>query len=121
MVRQTGGGPGHVAGQLFDVTAGAAAGSLLFGLVSGGLHLALPWRSVWWLLLLALIVQVAGWLLITSSLPGLPASLSALLLLLQPAVALVLAAVILHQLPDLLQLAGAALVCCGVLYVSRSR
>ena len=121
MVRQTGGGPGHVAGQLFDVTAGAAAGALLFGLVSGGLQLALPWRSVWWLLLLALIVQVAGWLLITSSLPGLPASLSALLLLLQPAVALVLAAVILHQRPDLLQIAGAALVGCGVLSVSRSR
>jgi drug/metabolite transporter (DMT)-like permease len=120
VVRQSGGGAGHVAGQLFDVTAGAATGSLLFGLAGGGLRLALPWRSVWWLVLLALIVQVAGWLLITSSLPGLPASLSALLLLLQPAVALVLAAVVLHQRPNAVQILGAALVCGGVLTASRS-
>jgi drug/metabolite transporter (DMT)-like permease len=119
-VRQTGGGPGHVAGQLFDVTVGAAAGSLLFGLADGGVHLGLPWRSVWWLLALDLIVQVAGWLLITSSPPGLPASLSALLLLLQPAVALVLAAVVLHQRPNVPQITGAALVCAGVLIASRS-
>jgi drug/metabolite transporter (DMT)-like permease len=119
MIRQTAGQTRHVAGQLFDATLGATAGSLLFGLASGGPHLALPWRSLWWLLLLALVVQVAGWLLITASLPGLPASLSALLLLLQPAGSLLLAAVILNQRPTVLQIAGAGLVCCGVLIVSR--
>jgi drug/metabolite transporter (DMT)-like permease len=119
MIRQTAGQTRHVAGQLFDATLGATAGSVLFGLASGGLHLGLAWRSLWWLLLLALVVQVAGWLLITASLPGLPASLSALLLLLQPAVSLLLAAVILHQRPTVLQIGGAGLVCCGVLIVSR--
>jgi drug/metabolite transporter (DMT)-like permease len=117
--RQAGGQTRHVAGQLFDATVGTAAGSLLIGLAFGGLHLALPWRALWWLLLLALIVQVAGWMLITSSLPGLPASVSSLLLLVQPAAAMVLAAVILHQRPTLLQVTGAVLVCGGGLIVAR--
>jgi drug/metabolite transporter (DMT)-like permease len=119
IIRQTGDQTRHVAGQLFDATAGTTAGSLVIGLAFGGLHLAVPWRSLWWLLLLALIVQVAGWMLITSSLPGLPASVSSLLLLVQPAAALVLAAVILHQRPTLLQVAGALLVCGGGLIVAR--
>ena len=64
--------------------------------------------------------QTAGWLLITSSLPRLPAALSSLLLLLQPAAAMVLAAVVLGERPTLLQLAGAVLVCAGVLAVART-
>jgi drug/metabolite transporter (DMT)-like permease len=39
----------------------------------------------------------------------------------QPAVALVLAAVVLSQRPTLIQLAGAVLVCCGVLVVARAQ
>jgi drug/metabolite transporter (DMT)-like permease len=73
------------------------------------------WRSFGWLLLLALLSQTLGWLLITSSLPRLPAAVSSLLLLLQPAAALVLAAVVLHELPTFLQITGALLVCLGVL------
>jgi drug/metabolite transporter (DMT)-like permease len=115
IMRQTAGQGRHVAGQLFDATAGAALGALLLGLVSGGPHLAIPWQSLGWLLVLTVTSGVVGWLLITWSLPRLPAAVSALVLLLEPAGALVLAAVVLHQRPSPIQIAGAALVCGGVL------
>ncbi len=118
ILRRTSGGTPHVAGPLAEATAGAAAGSLLLGLAFGGLQLQIPWPSFWWLLLLSLTSQTIGWLLITSSLPKLPAAVSSLLLLLQPAAAMVLAAAVLGERPSLLQLAGALLVCCGVLAAS---
>jgi drug/metabolite transporter (DMT)-like permease len=115
ILRQSAGDARHVAGQLFDATAGATAGALLFGLVFGGLQLAIPWHALGWLLLLSLVVQVAGWLLITASLPQLPAALSSMLLLLQPAGAMILAAIALSQRPTAIQLAGAAIACGGVI------
>lgn len=121
ILRQSAGQTRHVAGQVFDATAGATAGTVLLGLAFGGLHLAVSWSALGWLLLLALLVQTAGWLLITSSLPRLPAAVSSLLLLVQPAAALVLAAVILNQRPTLIQYAGAILVLCGVLAVTRNQ
>jgi drug/metabolite transporter (DMT)-like permease len=121
ILRQSAGPARHVAGQVFDATAGAAAGTVLLGLAFGGLRLAVSWSALGWLLLLALLVQTIGWLLITSSLPRLPAAVSSLLLLVQPAAALVLAAVILDQRPTLIQYAGAVLVLSGVLAVTRMR
>jgi drug/metabolite transporter (DMT)-like permease len=120
ILRQAAAQARHVAGQLFDATAGAAVGALVLGLVFGGFSLAVPLRAVVWLVLLALLVQTAGWLLITSSLPRLPAAVSSLMLLVQPAAAMVLAAIILGQRPSLLQVAGAALVCGGVLAMARN-
>jgi hypothetical protein len=70
---------------------------------------------------LALLSGVVGWLLITWSLPRLPAAVSALLLLLEPVAALILAAIVLGQRPSLIQIAGAVLVCGGVLIVARSQ
>jgi drug/metabolite transporter (DMT)-like permease len=121
IMRQTAGSARHVAGQLADATAGAAVGSLLIGLAFGGLDLHIPWPSFGWLLALALISQTAGWLLITSSLPGLPAAVSSLLLLLQPAATMVLGSIVLHQRPTLIQVAGGVLVCSGVLAVTWMR
>jgi drug/metabolite transporter (DMT)-like permease len=121
ILRQTAGDARHVAGQLFDATAGAAAGALLLGLAFGGLDLAIPWRSLFWFLVLTLTSGIVGWLLITWSLPRLPAALSALVLLLEPAGALILADIVLRQPPSPLQLLGAALVCGGVLVVARNR
>ena len=120
ILRQTATGTPHAAGPLAEATVGATAGSLLLGAAFGGLQLHIPWHSFGWLLLLAMSSQTAGWLLITSSLPRLPAAVSSLLLLLQPAAAIVLAAIVLGQRPSLLQLAGAVLVCGGVLAVSWS-
>jgi len=114
-LRRTGGQTPHVAGQLADATIGAAIGAIILGLPFGGLQFGLSWHSFGWLLLLAMLSQTVGWLLITSSLPRLPAAVSSLLLLLQPAAALALAAIVLHQQPTLLQVGGALLVCLGVL------
>ena len=115
ILRQTSAGTPHIAGPLAEVTTVAALGSLLLGLAFGGLQLDVPWSSLRWLLLVSVTSQTVGWLLITASLPRLPAAMSSLLLLLQPAAALVLADVVLGERPALVQVAGAALVCLGVL------
>jgi drug/metabolite transporter (DMT)-like permease len=121
ILRQTAGEGRHPVGQLFDATAGAAAGALLLGLGFGGVHLGIRWQSLGWFLVLTVSSGIVGWLLITSSLPRLPANLSALLLMLEPAAAMVLADVVLGQRPSLTQVAGAALVCGGILTVASTR
>jgi drug/metabolite transporter (DMT)-like permease len=119
ILRQATSGAPHVAGPLAEATLGAAAGALLLGLAFGGLRLDIPLPSLGWLLLLAMTSQTAGWLLITSALPKLPAAVASLLLLLQPAASILLAAGVLAERPSALQLAGAALVCGGVLAATR--
>ena len=119
ILRSTGDRTPHVAGQLADATAGAAAGSIVLGLMTGGLQLRIPWPSFFWLLTLALLSGTLGWLLITSSLPKLPAAVSSLLLLLQPAGALALADAVLGERPTAIQVGGAVLVCLGVLAITR--
>jgi drug/metabolite transporter (DMT)-like permease len=118
ILRRTSAETPHVAGPLAEVTAGAALGSVLLGLAFGGLQLHIPWPSFGWLLLLSVTSQTIGWLLITSSLPRLPAAISSLTLLLQPAAAMFLAAIVLSERPTLVQIAGAVVVCTGVLTVS---
>jgi drug/metabolite transporter (DMT)-like permease len=113
-------GLAQIAGPLADATLGAALASLALGLLLGQLSFHISLAAFGWLALLALVSQTLGWLFITSSLPHLPASISSLLLLLQPAAALVLAAVVLSQRPTLIQLLGVTLVCAGVLITARS-
>jgi drug/metabolite transporter (DMT)-like permease len=115
ILRQSTSGRPHVAGPLADATLGAAAGALLLGLAFGGFTVHVPLASLGWLLLLAMTSQTAGWLLITSSLPRLPAAISSLLLLLQPVASIGLAAIVLSERPTPVQLGGAVLVCGGVL------
>jgi drug/metabolite transporter (DMT)-like permease len=118
IMRRASAGVPHVAGPLAEATAGAAVGSLALGSAFGGLQLHIPWPSFGWLLLLSLTSQTIGWLLITSSLPRLPAAISSLTLLLQPAAAMLLAAAVLGERPSLIQVAGAVVVCGGILWVS---
>jgi len=118
ILRRSSAGTAHIAGPVADASAGTAIASLAFGLVFGGLSLHPLWPAIGWLAMLALLSQTAGWLLITASLPRLPAVVSSLMLLLQPAVSLVLAALILGQQPTLLQIAGAALTCGGAVAAS---
>jgi drug/metabolite transporter (DMT)-like permease len=114
-------GRNHVAGPLVDATAGAAIASLVLGLAIGQMRFSLSGQSLFWLVLLALVSQTLGWLLITASLPHLPAALSSILLLLQPAASLALAAIVLSQRPTVLQVLGAVLVCGGVVLAARAR
>lgn len=102
------------AGALFDMSLVAAIVSLACGLVIGVDDLAPAWPSAAWLVTLALTSQVLGWLLITVSLPRLPAARTSIILTIQPVGSVVLGAVLLGQEPSGLQLCGVALILGGV-------
>ncbi len=102
------------AGPLLDATAAAAVVSAAAGAIIGDVDLVPSWPSHAWLGLLALTSQVIGWLLISVSLPRLPAALTSVLLLLQPVGAVALAVIILGEDPSALQLAGTVVVLAGV-------
>ena len=59
--------------------------------------------------------QVIGWLLITTSLPRLPAAITSLTLTVQPVGSVALAALILAEAPTALQLVGVAVVLVAVI------
>jgi drug/metabolite transporter (DMT)-like permease len=114
------------AGPLFDATASATVVAILIAGSYGAVDLVPSWPAHGWLALLALSSQVVGWLLISVSLPRLPAALTSLMLLIQPVSAVALAALILHQYPSTLQIAGVVVILAGVLFAagdggSRSR
>ncbi len=98
------------AGPLFDATATAALVCVVAGLIIGDAELVPKWPGAGWLITLALTSQVLGWLLITTSLPRLPAALTSLLLTIQPVGSVALAALIFGESPSALQLVGVAMV-----------
>jgi len=103
------------AGPLFDATATGAIGCIVAGLVIGDANLVPTWPSAGWLVTLALTSQVIGWLLISISLPRLPAAMTSLLLTVQPVGSVALAAIIFSESPTGLQLGGVALVLVALL------
>lgn len=107
------------AGPLFEASAVAALGALAYGLVAGNVDLAPSWPAHGWLVLLALTSQVLGWLLLSISLPRLPAALTSALLLLQPVGSLGLGAVILGEDPSAVQFIGVTLILAGVILAAR--
>ena len=68
-----------------EATLGATAGSAALGFALHDFHLGHAWPTLGWLALLAITSQVIGWLLITVSMPRLPAGMIGALLLVQPA------------------------------------
>jgi drug/metabolite transporter (DMT)-like permease len=102
------------AGPLFDATLSAAVFSALGGIAVGDIDWTPGAESAAWLVVLALSSQVLGWLLISVSLPRLPAVITSILLMLQPAGAVILGAVLLSEAPSAVQLAGVAVVLAGV-------
>ena len=109
------------AGPLFDATATATVLCVLAGVIIGDADLAPDWPGAGWLLTLALTSQVVGWLLITISLPRLPAALTALLLTVQPVGSVALAALIFGETPTAVQLVGVMLVLVGLLVATAPR
>jgi drug/metabolite transporter (DMT)-like permease len=109
------GATGVLAQPLYGATLGAASASLVFGLGLHDLRIGPLWPALGWLALLALSSQVIGWLLITVSMPRLPAGLVSGLLLLQPIGSVVLSAIVLGERPSAEQLFGVALTLLGVL------
>jgi drug/metabolite transporter (DMT)-like permease len=110
-----GDGGGPVVEALFEATAGAAATAIVLGLLLRDFRLGPAWPALGWLVVLALTSGVLGWLLITMSLPRLPAWLVSALLLVQPAGSVLLGAVFLRERPSLAQLGGVAAMLAGVL------
>lgn len=110
------------AGPLFDATLVSAVVAVLAGLAIGDLDLVPAWPAHAWLACLALTSQVLGWLLISVSLPRLPAAPTSVLLCVQPVGAVLLGVVLLREQPSWLQLAGVASIIAGLLTVAtRSR
>ena len=62
-----------------------------------------------------------GWLLISVSLPRLPAAMTSIILTIQPIGSVALGAVLLGQEPSLLQLGGVAFILVGVVSVAVRR
>ncbi|MHB8659248.1 MAG: DMT family transporter [Solirubrobacteraceae bacterium] len=102
-------------GPLFDATATACVLCVLAGLVLGDGDLSPDWPGAGWLITLAFTSQVLGWLLITVSLPRLPAALTSLLLTVQPIGSVALGALIFAEAPTVLQLLGVAVVLVALL------
>jgi drug/metabolite transporter (DMT)-like permease len=109
------------AGPLFDATLAAAIASLAIGLPLGEIDVAPALPSHGWLLALALSSQVVGWLLISVSLPRLPAALTSVVLTLQPIGSVLLAMLILAEAPSVVQLLGAATILAGLLLATVRR
>ena len=109
------------AGPLFDTTAVATVAAAVAGLAIGDVDLVPRWPSHGWLVLLALTSQVVGWLLITVSLPRLPAALTSVTLTIQPVGSVALGVLILGEEPSALQLGGVALILSGLVSVALRR
>ncbi len=114
LLRRSAGDLRRPAGPLLDATAVGAVASAVLGFATDGVDLVPQWPAHGWLLLLALSAQVVGWLLISVSLPRLPAVVTSLILLLQPLGAVALAAAILGERPSPVQLLGCLVVLVGV-------
>jgi len=104
-----------VAAPLFEATLGCAVTAAALGLVLHDYRLGPAWPALGWLALLAVTSQVIGWLLITVSMPRLPAGIIGALLLVQPAGSVALSYAILGERPSALQLVGVLLILTGVL------
>jgi drug/metabolite transporter (DMT)-like permease len=102
------------AGSLLDATIGLAAGSLLLSPLDAHFSWAITWPAHGWLLALAVVSQVIGWLAITSALPLLPAVQTSILLMLQPVFSVIWGFVLFGERLSPLQWTGAALVLLGV-------
>ncbi len=71
--------------------------------------------------MVALTSQVVGYGLINGSLPHLPAAVTSVILLAQPIITLVAAAIILGERPSIVQVSGVALLLAGVLVAAGPR
>jgi drug/metabolite transporter (DMT)-like permease len=103
------------ASPLFDATLSTAVITLAVGLPLGEIELVPTWPSHGWLLLLALGIQVVGWLLISISLPRLPAAITSVVLTIQPVASVLLGVWILSEAPSALQLLGVVFIIAGLL------
>lgn len=107
------------AGPLFAATLIATLVAAVAGLLLGEADFAPSWPGHAWLVTLALTSQVLGWLLIAVALPRLPASLTSVVLTVQPVGSVLLGIVLLGEDPAPLQLAGVVVIVAGIVIATR--
>jgi drug/metabolite transporter (DMT)-like permease len=107
------------AGPLFAATLVATAVAIVAGALLGEVDLVPSWPAHGWLVTLALTSQVLGWLLIAVALPRLPASLTSVVLTVQPVGSVLLGIVLLGEQPAPLQLTGVAVIVAGIVIATR--
>jgi drug/metabolite transporter (DMT)-like permease len=95
-------------------TASTALVAIVVGAFLGELDPIPAWPSHGWLILVGITSQSIGYLVISVSLPRLPAALTSIILLAQPVATVVLARILLDEIPSIEQLAGVALVVGGI-------
>ncbi|MEX2546671.1 MAG: DMT family transporter [Chloroflexota bacterium] len=95
-------------------TASTMVVALIAGLALGSLDLAPSWPSHFWLILLGITAQSAGYLFISFSLPRLPAVVTSIILLAQPVMSVFLAMILVSETPSFEQLVGVAFVIGGI-------
>ncbi|MEV6832400.1 DMT family transporter [Amycolatopsis sp. NPDC051102] len=120
LIRLTG-GTGAQAHSLVLATVSAGAVAVVLGIPTGTLDLTPGWPAFGWLLALAGVGQLAGWLLISAALPRMSATTGATLMLLQPVGAVLLGIVLLGETPGWAQLAGCAGVVAAVCFAGGAR
>ncbi len=102
------------AGPVAISTASTMVVSILAGSLLGELDPVPSWPSHFWLVLVGITSQSIGYLVISISLPRLPAALVSIILLTQPVATVVLARLLLAEEPSVVQLLGVALVIGGI-------
>ena len=108
------------AGPLLDATLGTAVGALLSAGFDPDFALAVSREAHLWLLALALVSQVMGWLFIATALPRLPAVETSVLLLVQPVFAIAWGVMFFAERLSPVQWVGSAIVLAGVAILSLS-
>jgi drug/metabolite transporter (DMT)-like permease len=102
------------AGPVAISTASTAVVAIVFGLAVGRFDPVPSLPSHGWLALVGVTSQSRGYLLISISLPRLPAALTSIILLAQPVATVVIARFLLDERPSITQLLGVALVVGGI-------
>ena len=121
VLRQSGRDLSRPVAPLFEATFAATVFAAIAGIVIGDVDFAPSWPAHAWLLLLALSSQVVGWLLISASLPRLPAALTSVLITIQPVGSVILGVVLLHESPSVIQLVGVACIFSGIIVATARR
>ncbi len=109
------------AGPLFDATAVAAITAAAAGAILGNVDFVPSWPDHGYLVLLAVSSQVLGWMLISTSLPRLPAAITSILLTIQPVGSMILGALLLDEEASGLQLIGVVAILTGLMAVASTR
>jgi drug/metabolite transporter (DMT)-like permease len=108
------------AAPLLEATSGMAIGALLSAGFDPEFTFAVSRQAHLWLLALALVSQVMGWLFIATALPRLPAVETSVLLLVQPVFAIAWGVMFFAERLSSVQWLGSAIVLAGVAVLSMS-